>query len=381
MKKRKSFYKLNVNERIIKLEEQGYQFNQFNVKENDSFYDQMIENYLTTYEIPMGMVENLKINNKNYNLILATEEASIIAGINKMVKVINLFGSIEGDVLSKDVIGQIIIKNNNNNNNNNDDNNENLLKLLKNEEAEIIKIGNNIKSKVIDLGGGITKVNYRVVSKDYISLDLIINPLEAMGANFSNTVLEVVANYLRTKGFNVLTQIISNLATQSVVTLSCEIDATNKYIDEETAQKIVELTNYAKLDPHRATTHNKGVLNGVLSFIIPSGNDFRANAAGIITYSLEEGVVKPLTNWHYDSNKKKLCGEIKMPIQVGSVGVNIDKLNKVKLFKELTHTNTKDELMLLSAAAGLLSNLASLLALVTEGIQKGHMKLVRKQQK
>lgn len=370
MKKVKPLYKLNVNERRKYFKNLGYDISTIQLKDYDDEYDLFIENYLTTFEIPMGIVENVKINDKMYNLLLATEEASIIAGINKVNKIVSRYGKLNGYVFSSYVTGQIIIKDIFDHNK--------TITLLKNEEENLITLSKTAHPSIYRRGGGIKKIEYQSFGS-YLSINISLDAKEAMGANIINTIIEYLSNYLTKElSLNVLTQIVSNYPLYSLVKVNLEVKIENPFISFETAQKITELTNYAKLDHLRATTHNKGILNGLTSMIIASGNDFRANDAGVITYSLKDGRISPLSNWKMNDDNTKLIGELTIPLQLGFVGTNLNKHPKVALFKNLTHIESKNELMITATTAGLLSNFASLLALVTDGIQKGHMRLVNR---
>lgn len=208
---------------------------------------------------------------------------------------------------------------------------------------------------------------------------LAVDTSEAMGANMVNTMVEATAPYIESiTGGTSLMNILSNYATESLVTATCSIDPellkTQAMSGEQVRDRIIEATQLATVDPYRAVTHNKGIMNGVDAVLVVTGNDWRAVEAGVHAYAANSGQYRSLSKWTKAENGH-LQGELTLPMSVGSVGGTLSIHPTAQLaYRLLAEPNTK-ELSGILAAVGLAQNLSAIRALVTEGIQKGHMGL------
>ena len=200
---------------------------------------------------------------------------------------------------------------------------------------------------------------------------------EAMGANMINTVLEAMATELRKQlSLDVLMAILTNYTPDSIVEAEVEIDFNqlDKFGNgKQVAQRIVQASQYAQLDPFRAVTHNKGIMNGIEALCLALGNDTRALSANIHAYASHDGVYRGLSTWKIQD--EKLVGNIQLPLLAASVGGATHVLPKAASFHQLLNASDANTLAMLLASVGLAQNLAALRALVSEGIQKGHMKM------
>ena len=198
-----------------------------------------------------------------------------------------------------------------------------------------------------------------------------------MGANTVNTMAEAVAHYLKEQGYDVLTAILSNAAFMSLQSAACRVSfknlATATMNGEVVAQRIAELSQLAQVDPYRAATHNKGIMNGIDALMIASGNDWRAIESGAYAYAASSGQLKGLSTWEIDGDA--LLGRIKLPLPVGTVGGSIGLNPLTRLNFKINGIHSAGELARVAASLGLAQNLAALRALATSGIQAGHMQM------
>ena len=225
-------------------------------------------------------------------------------------------------------------------------------------------------------GGGAKSMKVRTPG-DFISIDLGIDVCQAMGANSVNTMAEAVGKWLTDQGFHVITAILSNLATQSLQTAICKVAfrylATTEMDGKEVAQRIARLSDLAQVDPYRAATHNKGIMNGIDAVMIASGNDWRAIESGAHAYAARDGQYRGLSTWEIQDGY--LVGKIVLPLPVGVIGGSIGLNKMTKINYHISQIKSAKELAAVTASVGLAQNLAALRALTTTGIQAGHMKL------
>ena len=245
-------------------------------------------------------------------------------------------------------------------------------------EAELLEIANQAHPSIVRRGGGAKWIRVRKLDKNIVSIDLAVDVQEAMGANMLNTMLEAIAATIREKyEQDVVMSILSNYATECLATAICDIPvaslAKNGMSGEKIAEKIAQASYIAQIDPYRATTHNKGIMNGIDGVVIASGNDWRAIEAGAHAYAAKDGSYRGLSTWKVIGDT--LHGEITLPLPLGSVGGSIGIVPLVKVNHKLLEIENAIELEKVVASVGLGQNLAALYALVTEGIQKGHMRL------
>ncbi|MCZ2493482.1 hydroxymethylglutaryl-CoA reductase, degradative [Dellaglioa carnosa] len=337
---------------------------------NHELNNQMTENYIADFTLPEGVAFHYLVDGKEVTVPMVTEEPSVIAASNNGAKIIASAGGFTTKVDSRLMIGQVILEN--------IDDTDRTIKQIDAQKAYLIEVANAARPSLVKRGGGARWVRVRKLADDLLSIDMAIDVQAAMGANSVNTMMEVVGDVLRTElNQDVLMSILSNYATESLVESSCSISVSlldSIHMDgQELAKKIVSVSRVAQLDPYRAVTHNKGIMNGIDAALIGSGNDWRAIEAGAHAYASRDGQYRGLTNWTIIGDN--LVGTIKVPMPVGVVGGSIDIVPMVQINKKMMGIESAKELASVIASVGLAQNFAALKALVSDGIQKGHMGL------
>ena len=344
----------------------------------ESVAGQMVENQIEIYSLPYGIVPEIIVNGKSYIVPMVTEEPSVIAAASYASKLINLAGGTTTIQEKREMIGEIAIVKS-------PLTLETVKAKLEEQKESLFTIANNAHPSIVKRGGGIRDIWVEEKSTDkerfyifYVSVDT----KEAMGANMLNTILESLVSPIdaMTAGESIMA-ILSNLATNSVVTAKCVLSPrildTKTTKGEEVRNRIVLASEFSKADPYRAATHNKGIMNGIDSVVIATGNDCRAIEAGAHAYASLSGQYQPLTNWTKDE-AGNLVGTITLPLPVGTVGGSISIHPGAQFAHELLGHPSAVELAGIVASIGLAQNLAAVRALVTDGIQKGHMRLQAK---
>lgn len=376
------FYQKNRQERIDLLVERGFLTAEagtelfLNPLLAESVADSMIENQISQFPLPLGVGLNFLVDGKDVIVPMVVEEPSVIAASSNGAKIIRQLGGFKTQIKERAMIGQLIFKN---------------LpdipaakKIVEDRASEIIEIANVAYPSIVKRGGGVKRVETRIIENEagnaeFLTIHLIIDVQEAMGANMINTILEATATPIKEwiQG-EVLMQILSNYGDASLVTATCEISpeqlTTANYDGKWLAERIVEATRYAHLDPYRAATHNKGIMNGIDSVVLASGNDFRAIEAGAHAYASRKGRYEAMSNWTMNE-AGNLVGELTLPMPVGMVGGAISVLPLVKINQQMLQIQHASELASIIVSVGLAQNFSALKALVSEGIQKGHMSL------
>ena len=335
----------------------------------------MIENVVGKIEIPLGIATNFRVNQKDYLIPMAIEEPSVVAAASNMAKIIRNSG---GFIASSDepiMRAQIQIL---------DVSEITQAKLtLEKFEIQIIKLANSTDKTLIKLGGGCKAVEVHSFNDTKVGpmiiLHLLIDVRDAMGANTVNTMAETVSPLIeKVTGGRVRLRILSNLADRRLATASVRIPFSqlsfSHFSGEEVAKGIVESYALSALDPYRAATHNKGVMNGIDSVALATGNDWRAIEAGAHAWAARDGRYSSLTNWEID-DFGCLIGSIEIPMAVGLVGGATATNPTSKSCINLLGVRSSSEFGQVLAAVGLAQNLGALRALATEGIQRGHMTL------
>ena len=344
----------------------------------ESVAGQMVENQIEIYSLPYGIVPEIIVNGKSYIVPMVTEEPSVIAAASYASKLINLAGGTTTIQEKREMIGEIAIVKS-------PLTLETVKAKLEEQKESLFTIANNAHPSIVKRGGGIRDIWVEEKSTDkerfyifYVSVDT----KEAMGANMLNTILESLVSPIEatTCGESIMA-ILSNLATNSVVTAKCVLSPrildTKTTKGEDVVDRIVLASEFSKADPYRATTHNKGIMNGIDSVVIATGNDWRAIEAGAHAFASLSGKYQPLTNWTKDE-AGNLVGTITLPLPVGTVGGSISIHPGAQFAHELLGHPSAVELAGIIASIGLAQNLAAVRALVTDGIQKGHMRLQAK---
>ncbi len=334
--------------------------------------NKMIENAIGVFQIPLGIANNFVINDKEYLIPMAIEEPSVIAAASNAAKIAKEAGGFKAKADKSIMIGQIQLVSLNNNNINTDKS----IKTIIENKLELIKLANT-KSKFAEC----VDIKIRQLDDESINnlgsmiiIEIFVDTKDAMGANVVNTMCEVIAPKIEslTKG-QVILKILSNYATKRLV--RCKGVFPKALIGgDKVLKRILFSYAFAYSDVYRAVTHNKGIMNGIDSVAIATGQDFRAIESGCHAYACKDGHYRSLTKWYQNSNGD-LVGEIEIPLAVGIIGgiTNIHPL--VKTCLKILDITSSQELAMIIAAAGLAQNFSAIRALSDEGIQKGHMKL------
>lgn len=344
----------------------------------DEIANHMIENQITTYELPLGLALNFLIDQKEFIVPMATEEPSVIAAASSAAKIISQSGGFETTIQERTMIGQITLTNVSNMN----QAEQNILQHV----DQIIEKANQAHPSIVKRGGGARSVIIRQIEADeqydspsFFIIHIHIQTLEAMGANIINTMVEAIKPYIESlTGGTAIMGILSNYATECLATATCHIPVSllqkGSFSGEVVRDRIIEACQFAIVDPYRAVTHNKGIMNGIDAVVLASGNDTRAIEAGVHAYAARSGQYRSLSSWTKAENGD-LVGTLTLPLPVGAVGGSINIHPTAKFTKQLLDNPTAKELESIIVAVGLGQNFSALKALVTEGIQKGHMGL------
>ncbi len=369
----KGFSKLSREDRLKALKDVGV------LQESDLEYlakgglrdtslgEKFIENVIGYFQMPLGVATNFRIDGKDYAIPMAVEETSIVAAVCKSAKWIRESGSITTEVIGNEIIGQIQcakIKDY-----------ADFEKKILLQKKYLIEVSNReVAFGLVRRGGGVRDIHVRRVPRgdgtDMAVIHVLMDPCDAMGANIMNQVCEFLKEPIeQITGEKVTMCILSNLVDTKITRAVVHI---NK-IDPDLAEKIEEASLFAKQDPYRAATNNKGVLNGIDPILVATGNDWRAVEAGIHAYACRDGQYRSITRWYRDQGG--LTGVFEAPLVVGTVG-GVTALHPTAMMcMKMIGANSANELSRVAAAVGLVQNLGALKALTTVGIIEGHMKL------
>jgi len=377
------FYKMSVPERVRMVRDRGLlDANDYQNLQSGrhtlsvQLADKMIENVIGVMGLPVGLGLNFLINDKEYVVPLVVEEPSIVAALSSAAKLARQAGGFE--VLSQDplLIGQVQIVD--------VPNPARAKAALLQRKHEILNLANSLHPKMIARGGGAKDLEVFVHPSqgpggDMVVVHLLVDTCDAMGANLVNTMCEGVASLVETiADGRVFLRILSNLADRALVKARVRIPTallTGKGFDgEQVRDGIIVANDFARIDPYRAATHNKGIMNGIDAVALATGNDWRAIEAGAHAYAARGGRYTSLTHWSKADNGD-LVGELEIPIKVGTVGGPLQTNPTVALNMRLLGVESARELAEVMGAVGLAQTFSALRALVTEGIQQGHMTL------
>jgi hydroxymethylglutaryl-CoA reductase len=331
--------------------------------------ERMIENVLGTFELPLGIAVNFVINEKDYLVPMVTEESSVVAAASNAAKIARINGGFSTECSDPLMIGQIQLLHV-------DDVAGAASKLLS-KKNEILDLANEQDKVLVKFGGGAKDIEVRILDSPIgkmIVVHLIVDVRDAMGANAVNTMCEALAPMMEEiSGGKVRLRILSNLADKRIIKATAVFDK-EKMGGEKVVDAFLESYNLAAIDPYRAATHNKGIMNGIDSVIIATGNDFRAIEAGAHAYASRSGQYSSLSTYFKDKNGN-LIGELELPMAIGIVGGAGNIHPKAILCKKILGIKTAKELAEVVVSVGLAQNFAAVFALSTVGIQKGHMSL------
>lgn len=348
-------------------------------------HDEFIENTITNYYLPLGVAPNFLINDRLYTIPMAIEESSVVAAASKAAKFWLERGGFKTKVISTTKIGQVhfIYKGDF----------EKLKTFFKKVKSKLIEDTETITKNMKKRGGGILDIELRDKTSDidnYYQLHASFETLDAMGANFINSCLEQFAKTFKNealsfelfseseKQIEIIMSILSNYVPDCLVSaeVSCPVEdlsENNTISGEAFANKFIQAVNIAEVEPYRAVTHNKGIMNGIDAVVLATGNDFRAIEAGVHAYASRHGKYSSLSHAKVENGVFTFWMEI--PLALGTVGGLTGLHPLVKLSLELLHKPSAKELMQIVAVAGLAQNFAALRSLTTTGIQQGHMKM------
>lgn len=354
-------------------------------EKRQALHDDFIENTISNYYLPLGVAPNFNINGKLLTIPMAIEESSVVAAAAKAAKYWGERGGFKTEIIGEEKIGQVhfiytgdAAK---------------LRSFITEITPRFLEDVSDITANMIKRGGGITGLELRdktAEMQDYFQLHLTFHTVDSMGANFINSCLEAIAKRLQhyinqddrftseEKEIEIVMSILSNYVPNCIAKawVRCpieELEAEEGLSKRAFAEKFVRAVNIAQLEPYRAVTHNKGIMNGVDAVVIATGNDFRAVEAGVHAYAARQGQYGSLSKAFIEGDE--FCFELELPLAIGTVG-GLTKLHPlVKWSMELLGNPSAKELMQIIAVAGLAQNFAAVRSLVTSGIQKGHMKM------
>lgn len=352
---------------------------QFNILLNHPLIDEevansLIENVIAQGALPVGLLPNIIVDDKAYVVPMMVEEPSVVAAASYGAKLVNQTGGFKTVSSERIMIGQIVFDG--------VDDTEKLSADIKALEKQIHKIADEAYPSIKARGGG-----YQCIAIDtfpeqqLLSLKVFVDTKDAMGANMLNTILEAITAFLKSEfpQSDILMSILSNHATASVVKVQGEIDvkdlARGERTGEEVAKRMERASVLAQVDIHRAATHNKGVMNGIHAVVLATGNDTRGAEASAHAYASRDGQYRGIATWRYDQERQRLIGTIEVPMTLAIVGGGTKVLPIAKASLELLNVDSAQELGHVVAAVGLAQNFAACRALVSEGIQQGHMSL------
>jgi hydroxymethylglutaryl-CoA reductase len=331
--------------------------------------DRMIENVIGGITYPFAVAVNFLINGRDYIIPMVIEEPSVVAAASNAARITRSRGGIQAYSTDSLMIGQIQLVN---------------VKdpwskraLILEHKDELLRIANEQDPVLVSLGGGAKDIEVRVLETLkglMVIIHLIVDVRDAMGANTVNTMVEALAPYVEelTNG-KVYLRIVSNLPDKRIVRARVVVDK-KELGGEDVVDRIVSAWAFAAADPYRAATHNKGIMNGIVAVALATAQDHRAIEAGAHAYAARNGRYTTLTTWEKNEDGD-LTGVLELPIPVGIVGGAVKTHPIARIALKILKVKTARELGEVMGAVGLVQNLAALRALVTEGIQKGHMKL------
>jgi hydroxymethylglutaryl-CoA reductase len=378
-----SFFRLGPEGRLAALQERGF------VREEDAAAyrhgvleldtaTHMVENVVSTFALPLGVAVNLLINDEDRVVPMVVEEPSVVAAVSNMARLTRLGGGIRASADDSLMIGQIQVTA--------VPDLDAAVTTLEARAGELMALGQAVHPRLVERGGGMRGVSVRRLRydepgfepEDMLVVEFRLDCVDAMGANMINTVAEKLAPYVEEMtGGSVGLRILSNLASERLARASVRLPLSTLDAGEMTGREVAEgiasAWRFAWADPYRACTHNKGVMNGIDAVALATGNDWRAIEAGAHAYAARDGAYRPLTTWRVDG--EHLVGEIAVPMQFGTVGGPIRVHAKARANLRLVGDRGARDLAAVAASVGLVQNLGALRALVTEGIQAGHMRM------
>ena len=354
------FYELSSMQRRQYYLNKGINFVDIDATELDRL-DQLSENVVSKITLPLGVVQELIVNEQTYCVPMCTEEPSVVAAANHGAKFFNLAGGTKCICQRQGIYGQIICEINSQFN----------LVMLQNKLPNIIEAVNQKFDSLIKHGGGLRKIE-TFVKEDMLYLRTLVDPADAMGAIKTNLILEDISQRLQkmTGVSELLCAILSNYPSQFV---QAKVEIPLQLVGTHLATKIAKLSRIGQVDPYRAVTNNKGIMNGVDAVLLASGNDYRAVETACGVQASIDGHYTSLSKWQIEENK--LIGCLTLPLAIGVVGGSISARKDVQQSFSLLGKVNAQQLANIIASIGLANNFAALYAITSQGINAGHMKL------
>ena len=377
------FYQLTVEERLRELRDRGVlSTDDYDALSTGSYIlnawkaDRLTENVIGVFSMPMGLGLNVTVNGRDYLVPMVVEEPSIIAAVSSAARLVRRSGGFTSTADDPLLIGQVQVLD--------VANPLAAQRAILTQKQRILDLANSAHPNMVARGGGAQdlEVHLRGTTAErgeLIVVHLVVDSRDAMGANLVNTMCEAVAPLIEElSGGRVFLRILSNLTDRAMVrarvVLPVEKLSREHFTGEQVRDGIILAGEFAELDVYRATTHNKGIMNGIDAVAIATGNDWRAIEAAAHAFAAVSGRYQPLTRWSCD-DAGNLVGEIELPLKVGTVGGQVQSNPAVRIAHNILGNPSARDLAEVMAAVGLAQNLAALKALSTEGIQPGHMRL------
>ncbi len=380
------FYKLNLRARRQQIAERSGQslgsietlFDTGGLSAEDA--DKVVENVLGVYALPFGVALNFRINGIDHLVPMVVEEPSVIAAASNAARMVREGGGFWAKCPEALMTGQVQLYDV-----------PDLAAALTRLEAErdaLLQLATAAVPGLVQRGGGPRELLLRPLDATTVVVDVLVDCRNAMGANLVNTVAEALGpRCAELAGAKLGLRILTNLCDHRRVNVSCSVPVVELVANRgrhaadvellqearSTARAIAQASRFAAIDPYRAATHNKGIMNGIDSVVVATGNDYRAVEAGAHAFAARTGRYQPLATWHLDGDF--LVGELELPLALGTVGGTLRVHPGARQALAMANVKNAAELAMVAAAAGLASNLAALRALATEGIQRGHMSL------
>jgi hydroxymethylglutaryl-CoA reductase len=349
--------------------------------------DKVVENVLGIYGLPFGIALNVRVNGIDRLVPMVVEEPSVIAAASNAARMVRHSGGFRAEVVESLMIGQVQITD--------VEHPSEAVAKLEAAAERLLELATKAVPNLIARGGGPRAIDVRDLGQRCIVLHVLVDCRDAMGANLVNSIAEALGPLTaEIAGGKLGLRILSNLCDRRRVHATCRVHArelvqaprsggSGEWLPSsersaeldglEVVDAIVAASRFAELDPYRATTHNKGIMNGIDAVVLATGNDFRAVEAGAHAYAARSGRYAPLAVWRRDG--EDLVGELELPLALGIVGGTLRVHPTARLALKILALESADELSMVAASVGLASNLSALRALATEGIQRGHMSL------
>jgi hydroxymethylglutaryl-CoA reductase len=332
--------------------------------------DKFVENVLGTYALPYGVALNVRVNGHDHVVPMVIEEPSVVAAASNAAKMVRAGGGFVVEMDPPRMIAQIEVR---------------ALtdavaaaERVRHHAPELLELADRAVPGLVSRGGGARGIEARVLADDIVAVHVLVDCQDAMGANLANAVAEAVADRVAAIACGrVGLRILSNLCDQRCVRVTCTVPAsvlaTDAMAGADVIDGIVAASRFAELDPYRAATHNKGIMNGIDAVAMATGNDWRAVEAGAHAFAARSGRYSPLAVWRRKG--EDLEGRLEMPLALGTVGGTLRVHPAARLSLRILGVSDAQGLAAVAASVGLASNLAAVRALATDGIQRGHMGL------